>query len=105
MRWPDGRDGVLTYPSAPATLMQLTAEILDRAISAGLPVPLHELVVPLPDDRAAVVQERMPGNPIWRVDPDLIDAMIEVSDRFAGLLADRPDVPSPLLGLRRDWKI
>lgn len=104
VRWPDGRDGVLTCPPVPATLMTLTAEVLELAKSAGAPVPRHELVVPLTGDRTAVVQERLPGEQIWQVDTDMIDAMIETNDRLAGLLADRPDVPSPSLCLRREAK-
>lgn len=86
---------MLTCPPVPATVMALTAEVLALAKSAGAPVPRHELVVLLSDNQTAVVQERRSGEQIWRVDAHLIDAMIEVSDRFAGLLADRPDVPNP----------
>lgn len=108
VRWPDGRDGVLTCPPVPATVMAVTAEVLEVAKAAGAPVPRHELVIPLSDNQTAVVQERLPGKQIWRVDEHLIDAMIEVNDRFAGLLADRPDVLNPSLCLRReptnDWR-
>lgn len=108
VRWPDGRDGVLTRPPAPEPLVRLTAEILELARSAGLPVPRHELIVPLGADRTVVVQERLPGKPIGWVDVDTVDALVEVNDRFAGFLAERPDVPDQSLCLRRepknDWR-
>jgi aminoglycoside phosphotransferase (APT) family kinase protein len=108
VRWPDGRAGVLTCPPVPAELMRLTAEILELAKSSGLPVPRHEIVVPLTYECTAVVQERLPGKPIGWADVDTIDALVEMNDRFAGFLADRPDVPRPSLYLRRgprnDWR-
>lgn len=108
VRWPDGRDGVLTCPPGQVELMRLTAEILELAKSAGLPVPRHEVVVPLADERTAVVQERLPGKPIGWVTVDTVDALIEMNDRFAHLLADRPDVRDVPLCLRRepkgDWR-
>jgi len=101
VRWPDGREGVLTCPPVSIERMRLTAEILALAKSRGLPVPRHDLVVSLADTRTAVVQERLPGRHIRTVNVALVEALVETNDRFTGLLADRPDVPSPSLCLRR----
>ncbi|HEX3811670.1 MAG TPA: phosphotransferase [Mycobacteriales bacterium] len=101
VRWPDGRDGVVTCPPVSTELMHLTAEILALAKSRGLPVPRHDLVVQLADGGTAVVQERLPGRHIRQVDVAMVDALVEMNDRFAGLLSGRPDVPRPSLCLRR----
>ncbi len=102
VRWPDGRDGVLTRsPVSPERLRQ-SADILAEVRAAGLPVPLHELIVELGDGIVALVQERLPGAPARRLDAVTIDAMVAVNERFAGLLADRPDVPVPALRLGPD---
>lgn len=101
VRWPNGQDGVVTCPPVSTELMHLTAEILTLAKSQGLPVPRHDLVVPLADGGTAVVQERLPGGHIRHVDVAMVDALVEMNDRFAGVLAGRPDVPCPSLCLRR----
>lgn len=101
IRWPDGRVGVLTRPVTTLERMQLTAEVLAFAKEWGLPVPRHELVVRLRDGEVAVVQERLPGAPVERVTVGVIDAMWAMNERFAGLLADRPEVPIPSLCLRQ----
>ncbi|MGI8870527.1 MAG: phosphotransferase [Mycobacteriales bacterium] len=100
VQWPDGRDGVLTRIPTPIGRMRQTADILSDARAAGLPVPRHDLVVELADRTVAVVQERLPGKPPRWVDADVIDAMVAMNERFAGLLADRLDVPVPPLYLR-----
>jgi aminoglycoside phosphotransferase (APT) family kinase protein len=92
VEWPDGRPGVLTRPPVSLADMQLAADVLAMASSAGLPVPRQELVVELTDG-PAVVQERMPGRPHPRVDAAAIDAMVSVNDRFADILRGRSDVP------------
>ena len=102
VRWPDGRDAVLTCPPVSTELMHLTAEILTMAKSQGLPVPRQDLVVPLADGGTAVVQERLPGRHIRYVDVATVDALVAMNDRFAGMLADRSDVPNPSLCLRRN---
>jgi aminoglycoside phosphotransferase (APT) family kinase protein len=94
VRWPDGRDGVVTCSPASAERMRLTAEVLELARSRGLPVPRHDLVVELADGAVAVVQERLPGVPARRVDAGVVEAMFAMNERFAGLLAARADVPA-----------
>lgn len=101
VRWPNGRPGVVTYADPPIQRMRLTADVLDLAKAKGCPVPAQELVVELPDGRIVVVHERLPGEPIRQVDVPLVDALVAVNDGFAGVLADRPDVPGPRLGLRQ----
>ncbi|MFD2079851.1 Ser/Thr protein kinase RdoA involved in Cpx stress response, MazF antagonist [Actinopolymorpha cephalotaxi] len=100
VRWPDGRDGVLTMgPGSSADVLRTTAEILATARAQGLPVPAYDLIAEVPD-AVAIVQERLPGSPPARVDRAVVEAMVELNERFAGLLADRPDVEPPDLYLR-----
>ncbi|WP_152364323.1 phosphotransferase [Microlunatus speluncae] len=102
VRWPDGRDGVLTRTPASADRMRLTAEVLAEVRAAGLPVPRHDLIVELGGGVVAVVQERLPGSPARKLDAATIDAMAAVNERFAGLLTDRPEVPVPALRIGPD---
>lgn len=99
--WPDGRRGVLTRTATAITELRRTVEVLELARAHGLPVPRHHLIVPLRDNTAAVVQERLPGAPVRHADAGVIDALVAMNDRFAGLLADRRDVEVPPLYLRR----
>lgn len=55
VRWPDGRDGVLTRTYAPVKRMRITADILSLVQSRGLPVPRHDVVVELADRSVAAV--------------------------------------------------
>lgn len=101
VRWPDGRDGVVTRSPVSVARMEQTAEVLADARAAGLPVPRHDLIVELEDGVVALVQERLPGAPATRVDADVIDAMVAMNERFAGLLANRRDVPILPMCLQR----
>lgn len=100
VRWPDGREGVLTRSPASLERMRQTAEVLAEARVAGLPVPRHDVVVQLDSGVVAIVQERLPGTPAHRIDAAIIDAMVATNEQFAGLLAHRPDVPIPAMHLR-----
>jgi aminoglycoside phosphotransferase (APT) family kinase protein len=100
VHWPDGRDGVVTRSAESVAHLRQTAEVLSALRSRGLPVPRHDLVVELGDGTVALVQERMPGEPPDWVDAGVIDAMVAMNERFAGVLKDRPDVPTPPLHLR-----
>ncbi|GAB3431067.1 aminoglycoside phosphotransferase family protein [Flindersiella endophytica] len=95
VRWPDGRPGAITRPNVPLELMQQTAGVLSLIRARGLPVPRHELVLRLSDGKVTVVQERLPGNHLTYCDAGVVDEMVAMNERFAGLLADRPDVPPP----------
>lgn len=101
VRWPDGRPGVVTQ-AFHRSLEQARhdAEVLAMLRSRGLPVPRYDLLVDLGGGTVGLVQERLPGNPADRTDRAVIDAMVAMNERFAGLLADRPDVPIPPLHLR-----
>jgi aminoglycoside phosphotransferase (APT) family kinase protein len=79
--------------------MQQTAEVLADARAAGLPVPRHDVVIELHNGLVALVQERLPGAPAPRINATVIDAMVRTNERFAGLLANRPDVPIPAMWL------
>jgi aminoglycoside phosphotransferase (APT) family kinase protein len=100
VRWPDGREGVLTRGHGTAGEVRQTADILRLARSRGLPVPLYELVTEVPG-AVAIVQERLPGQPPERAARHVVEAMVALIDRCRGLLVDRVDVPPPDLHLRR----
>ncbi len=87
-RWPDGRRSVLTGGSPAA------APVVAVARAAGLPAPRYVLVAEV-DGVVVVVQERLPGAPPTVVDRSLIDRMLALNRRCAGLFAgsDRPQVP------------
>lgn len=97
--WPDGRHGVVTRFLGTLTEAQRTASVLQHARKCDLPVPRHDLVLAVDRD-VIVVQERLPGSPPGRVTPTVIDAIVALNDRFAGVLANRPDVPVLPLCLR-----
>ena len=101
VRWPDGRAGVVTRSYAGIDHMVQTADVLSKLRDRGLPVPRHEAIVPLADGVVGVVQERLPGAPPRRTDKAVIDTVLAMNERFAGMLADRPDVPVPRLHLQR----
>ncbi|MEQ4209502.1 phosphotransferase [Actinopolymorpha sp. B9G3] len=94
VRWPDGRDGAISRSKLPLARMRQTAEAVNLAKAAGLPVARHELVVQLSDGLVAIVQERLPGRHATRIDARVIDAVVETNERFAHLLADRLDIPT-----------
>lgn len=94
VRWPDGRESALTRTGIPIDWMHRTAGVLSALRAEGLPVPRHDLVIALSDGRLAVVQERLPGRPLNRVEASHIDAMIAANDRFARILANRRDLPT-----------
>ncbi|GAB3748016.1 phosphotransferase family protein [Microlunatus parietis] len=99
VRWPDGREGVLgtVGDASPETGHRLgrTAEALQLARTAGVPVPRYDLIVPV-DGTHVVVQERLPGRPPASVDAALIDRMIMVTEPWAGLLAGFEAAPASL---------
>lgn len=95
VRWPDGREGVLSRSRMPLEQIRQSGEVLTALGSRGLPVPAHDLVLEASDGMLAIVQERLPGRPIFRVRPDMIEAIVAMNERFAGLLSDRPGVPPP----------
>ncbi|MET9021240.1 aminoglycoside phosphotransferase family protein [Actinopolymorpha sp. NPDC004070] len=100
VRWPDGRDGVLTIgPGTSADQLRTTAEILAAARARGVPVPAYDLIAEVPD-AVAIVQERLPGSPPARDDLRTVQAMVELNERFAGLLAGCTDLEPPDLYLR-----
>ncbi|MFF0263954.1 phosphotransferase [Kribbella sp. NPDC004536] len=95
VRWPDGRDAVLTRGAGGLGELRRTAEALDVARGRGLPVPRYELLAELPGG-VGVVQERLPGKPPVHVDRKLLEAMVALAERFAGIA---PELPVPSLYL------
>jgi hypothetical protein len=47
------------------------------------------------DGFVAIVQEGMPGEHLERMTPAVVDALVEMNERFAHLLADHPEVARP----------
>lgn len=99
VRWPDGRPAVLTLAPEPPARIRRTADVLEFVRSHGIPVPRYLFAAGL-GDGTAVVQERLPGRPPARIGRDTVDAVLDLTRRFAGLLANRPEVPNPPLYLR-----
>lgn len=99
VRWPDGREGVLTQAGDAAAgageHLRSTMTMLALAKTRGVPVPQYGLVVQI-DDLYAVVQERLPGAPPDDVDGPLVDQMVAATDQWAGLLTDLDAEPSSL---------
>lgn len=98
VRQRNGGAGVLTSTPTPAAEIRSTAEILGRARRAGIPTPRYEHIVEV-SSGTAIVQERLPGAAPATIDRPLVEAMVGVNERFADLLADRPDIPIPDLYL------
>lgn len=95
VEWPDGRAAALTRTLEPMARMRQTAEVLESARVAGIPVPRYQLVTELDDGYVTVVQERMPGRHVYDAGAETVDGIVAANERFAGLLAGRPDVPPP----------
>jgi aminoglycoside phosphotransferase (APT) family kinase protein len=107
VRWPDGRDSVVTTAFGSLDRMRRTADVLADVRSLGIPVPRHEFLLDLGDGTVAVVQQRLPGSTRPTADPNQIgiaqfEAIVELNERFAGLLADRPAIEPPRLSFGRE---
>jgi hypothetical protein len=89
VRWPDGRRGVLTVGNAGSE------PLVALARAAGLPVPRYELAADV-DGTFVVVAEVVPGAAPVVVDRALVEEMVELNGRMAGLLSGRPRPPVPL---------
>jgi aminoglycoside phosphotransferase (APT) family kinase protein len=101
VRWPDGRESVVTTAFASMELMRQTADVLDGVRALGIPVPRHEFLFEVEPGMVAVVQERLPGTMVDRVEIDTVEAVMAANEGFAGLLRERPDVRAPALSLGR----
>lgn len=101
VRWPDGRESVVTTAFASMSLMRQTAEVLAGVRTHGIPVPRHEFLFEVVPGTVAVVQERLPGSSLDVADVPTVDAVIAINERFAGLLGGRDDVAPPALSLGR----
>ena len=96
----DGSPGVVSRFLGTQDHACQTARIMARVKALGLPVPAHLQVVAIDQD-IFLVQERLAGTPPATVTPAVIDAVVEVNDRFADVLVDEPDVPALPLCLSR----
>jgi len=101
VRWPDGRESVVTTAFASLDQMRQTADVLNDVRGLGIPVPRHEFFLEVEPGTVAVVQERMPGSTVEQADTDGVEAVMAINERFAGLLRERKDVLPPPLSLGR----
>lgn len=99
VRWPDGREGVLTGSAAPVADIRRTAAVLAAVRERGIPVPRYEHVAEV-GDSVAIVQERLPGRPPAHVTRELLQSMADLVETFRDVLAGRTDVQVPELYLR-----
>jgi hypothetical protein len=101
VRWPDGHEGVLTWfgdgllEERPEALGEIAA-LMDLARGADVPVARYEAVVPMDGRGAAILQERMRGQPPEHVTPGLVDRLLELADRRRGLAAGSPFGARPM---------
>ena len=79
VRWPDGRRSVLNEGRSS------TGPLLELARTAGVPTARQELSGHI-DGVRVIVQQRLPGTPPATVDASLVQQMVAVNDRLAGLL-------------------
>lgn len=102
VRWPDGRDGVVTRAGDASAesgdQLRLTADVLVLARERGVPAPRYDLIIPLAGTHA-VVQERLGGAEPQVVDTGLVDQMVAVTEPWCGLLTDRDDLEPASLHL------
>ncbi|GAB3750692.1 phosphotransferase [Microlunatus parietis] len=90
--WPDGRPAVVTLFDGELPAARQVAEILNLLQDRGYPVPRHELVVEL-GDQVVFVQQRLPQAASTGLSLARIRGIAAINERFAGALADLPDVP------------
>ncbi|WP_162606278.1 phosphotransferase [Jiangella asiatica] len=102
VRWPDGRDGVLTRAGDGSgeseASLRATAEVLELARTHGVPAPRYDLIAAV-DGAHVVVQERLPGALPEAVDALLVDRMVAATQVWSGLLAGRTELEPPSLYL------
>jgi hypothetical protein len=84
VRWPDGRDSVVTTALTSIERMRQTAEILAEVKLRGIQVPAHEFLFPISDGMVAVVQERLPG-----ASPDVVS-----TSHIRAIVAMNEDLPA-----------
>ena len=61
-------------------------ELMELARAWGVPAPRYEAVIPLPDGRVAVLQERMPGVPVTETTGALVDHVVGLAELRRNLL-------------------
>lgn len=90
--WPDGRPAVVTVFDGGLPAARQVADVLNHLQDRGYPVPRHELVVEV-GDQVVFVQQRLPKTASTELSLRRIQGIAEINERFAGALADRPEVP------------
>jgi hypothetical protein len=73
----------------------------EAARRAAIPAPVTELAVQV-GHAAVMVQERLPGQKIDRLDRNGLDQALAFNNRQANLLKARPDIPAVKLYLQED---
>lgn len=92
VRWPDDRRGVLTSTTAQGVRMAGLAR------AAGLPAPRVQAAAAT-DGGHVMVADVLPGRPPATVDRNLVDQMLALNRRMAGLLDGYDELPPPRLHL------
>jgi aminoglycoside phosphotransferase (APT) family kinase protein len=81
----DGTEWILTVdpprrPDEDGTPFDDALELMELARDWGVPVPRYDAVIPLPDDRVAVLQERVAGVPVTDVSAALVDHVVGLAE-------------------------
>lgn len=87
-----GQPGVVTHYLGPLSDARRTASLMNALQDEGLPVARHPLAIQIEGD-VLLVQERLPGTPPTDVTPALMAAIVDLNDRFAHILVERPEIP------------
>lgn len=101
--WPDGHRSVLTWRPGTrlATMRDGPLAVVEALRPAGYPAPAAELAVQAGDDMA-LVWELLPGAPLTRLTPALLDQALTLNHLQAGQLARHTTIPPVRLYLTSD---
>lgn len=103
VRWDDGRRSVLKWrpDSQVAELRRGPLAVSEAARAAGIPAPATELAEQV-GQAVVMVQELLPGTKIDRLDASTLEQALQLNQKQAGLLENRPDIPAVQLYLQQD---
>jgi hypothetical protein len=93
VRWPDGREGVLTIGGDDIASAELTTATMNLAREKGIPCPHYDLIHHA-GQSTIIIQQRLPGLPPTRITRNLVRQMVGLNERFAGVLEGQPGVPA-----------
>lgn len=79
---------MVSAASGPLVELRRAASVLDLVRSRGIPAPAYQLVISV-DGGTVTVQERLAGRPPAHINRSTIEAVAELTERFASLLVER----------------